>query len=190
MFGEPSLSAFGIILMLAGAALGKSRGAKISAADVAKRQAAIQNTTIIPGRSIGLIRVGMGMDEVYSILGKPDFNYHAIVGSSSATWKYLSINLMMNFDGGAAPTVTSISAIGWTHGARRMGDIYWKKNVEPPVVNYSTDTGVTVGSTSFSAVRAYAGRNYEDQTVWITFKDIGLTFLISSDHMVYAITVP
>ena len=61
--------------------------------DTAKRQTAIQNTTIIPGRSIGLIRLGMGMDEVNSILGTPDFNYSEGSGAySSTTWKYISIN--------------------------------------------------------------------------------------------------
>jgi hypothetical protein len=184
------IAALGVVLMLAGAAVGKTKAARISSADTAKRQTAIQNTTIIPGRSIGLIRLGMGMDEVNSILGTPDFNYSEGSGAySSTTWKYISINLMMMFDGGAAPTVTSITATGWSHGAHKMGDIYWTKNIETPVVNYSTNTGVTLGSTSFSAIRAYAGRNYEDSKVWVTFKDLGLTLLISMDHMVYGITV-
>ena len=62
------VAALAVTLMLAGAATGRD---KASAADAEKRQAAMQNTAIIPGQSIGPIRLGMGMDEVQSLLGKP-----------------------------------------------------------------------------------------------------------------------
>ncbi len=120
------IATFGIILMLAGSGLAKEKGAKLSAADTAKRQAAIQNTTIIPGRSIGPIRLGMGMDEVYSVLGQPDFHYtESSPAYSATTWNYVSINLGITFNTGAAPSVTGIDAAAWTHGAHRMGDVYW-----------------------------------------------------------------
>src|SRR5438105_2029988 len=68
-------------------------------------------------------------------------------------------------------------------------DMASQKTIEAPAVKYSTTTGVTLGSTSFAAIRAYAGNKYEDDIVWVTFKGLGLLLLISVDHMVYGITV-
>ena len=183
------IAAAGIILMLAAPALAKEKSSKISAADQAKRQAAAQNTLVVPGRSIGPISLGMGMDQVVSVLGQPDFNYTQNAGATWTTWKYISINLIITFGPGAAPSVTSIAAAGWTHGAQRMGDISWAKNVEAPSVYYATNAGVTLGTSSFAAIRDYAGQAYEDNTVWITFKQLGLSLNISTDHVVYGLTV-
>ena len=93
--------------MLAGGATGKD---KTSAADAAKRQAAIQNTTIIPGQSIGPIRLGMGMDEVQSLLGKP-FGWTNADNITGATWRYPDLNLSISFDRGAAPSVKGKYAV-------------------------------------------------------------------------------
>ena len=56
-------------------------------------------------------------------------------------------------------------------------------------MKYSTNAGVTLGSTSFAAIRAYAGNEYEDETLYVKFKKLGLQLVISVDHMVYRITV-
>src|ERR1700730_17493594 len=108
--------------MLAGAALGKDKGAK---ADAAKQQAAIQNTTIIPGRSIGPIRLGMGMDEVQAMLGKP-FGWTNADNISGATWPYPDLNLSISFDRGAAPIVTSVQAVAFSRKRGTLGNLYCK----------------------------------------------------------------
>jgi len=179
------IAALVVILMLAGATLGKDKGAK---ADAAKQQAAIQNTTIIPGQSIGPIRLGMGMDEVQSLLGKP-FSWTNADNISGATWRYPDLNLSISFDSLAAPSVTFIQAVAFPRKRGTLGTLYWK-GILPVKVAFQTANGISLGSSAFDVKRAYASYGYEDtEGILMTYKSLGLRFSTTMDHVVWAIGV-
>jgi hypothetical protein len=179
------IAAVGLVLMLAGAATGRD---KTSAADAAKRQAAIQNTTIIPGRSIGPIRLGMGMDEVQGMLGKP-FGWTNADNISGANWRYPDLNLSISFDRGAAPIVTGIQAVSYSRKQTTLGKLYWK-SILPVKVPFQTANGISLGSSAFDVRRAYSSYGYEDTGgLLMTYKPLGLSFSTTMDHVVWAIGV-
>jgi hypothetical protein len=184
------IAALGVILMLAGAALAKD---KTSAADASKRQAAARNTTIIPGRSIGPIRLGMGMDEVQSMLGKPSAWKYLPQGgksvSEASSWFYDDLNLEVFFSSGAAPMVTAIRTAGWPHKRIKSGN-FASKDIDPVKVRFQTTDGITVGSSAFDVKHAYSdyGRDGQ-QGQFMSYTSLGLSFDITSDHIVYGISV-
>jgi hypothetical protein len=184
------IAALVVTLMLAGTALGGDKAAK---ADAAKRQAAIQNTAIIAGQSIGELRLGMGMDEVESMLGKPSgWKYLPTGGKSvseASSWFYNDLNLEIFFNRGAVPVVTSIRTAGWPHKRIKSGNFAWK-DIDPLMVKFQTAEGITIGSSAFDVQRAYS--NYEwhgQQGQFMNYASLGLFFDITSDHIVYGIQV-
>jgi hypothetical protein len=158
------IAALVVTLMLAGTALGGDKAAK---ADAAKRQAAIQNTAIIAGQSIGELRLGMGMDEVESMLGKPSgWKYLPTGGKSvseASSWFYNDLNLEIFFGRGAVPVVTSIRTAGWPHKRIKSGNFAWK-DIDPLMVKFQTAEGITIGSSAFDVQRAYSNYEWHGQT--------------------------
>jgi hypothetical protein len=182
------IAALVVTLMLAGAALGRDKGTKMSPADVAKQQAALQNTTIIPGRSVGPIRLGMGMDEVQDMLGKP-FGWTNADNISGASWRYPDLNLQISFDRGAAPVVTGVQAVAFSRKRGTLGNLYWK-GILPVKIPFQTGNGITLGSSAFDVRRAYSNYGYEDTGgIFMTYKSLGLAFSTTMDHVVWAIGV-
>jgi hypothetical protein len=178
------VAALAVTLMLAGAATGRD---KASAADAEKRQAAMQNTAIIPGQSIGPIRLGMGMDEVQSLLGKP-FGWTNADNISGATWRYPDQNLSISFDRGAAPTVTAVAATAFPRKRGTLGNLYWK-GILPVKVAFQTADGITLGSSAFDVRRAYGNQFKDWSGIVMGYNSLGLTFSITMDHVVWAIGV-
>ena len=184
------ITALAVILLLAGAALGKDKDAK---AEAAKRQAATQNTTIIAGESIGTLRIGMGMDEVQSMLGKPSGWQYLPQGgksvSEASSWTYADLNLQIFFSRGATPFVTSINNTGFVHRRSKSGNLSWK-DIEPVKVKFQTREGITIGSSAFDVNRAYSNYEWHGQGgEFMDYKSLGLFFAITSDHIVYGIQV-
>lgn len=178
------ITALAVILTLALAATGKD---KISAADVAKQQAALQNTTIIPGRSVGPIRLGMGMDEVQNMLGKP-YGWTNADNISGATWRYPDLNLQISFDRGAAPVVTGVQAVAFSRKRGTLGNLYWK-GILPVKIPFQTGNGITLGSSAFDVRRAYSNQFWDTGGIIMDYRSLGLTFSTTMDHVVWAIGV-
>lgn len=184
------IAALVVTLMLAGTALGGDKAAK---ADAAKRQAAIQNTAIIAGQSIGELRLGMGMDEVESMLGKPSgWKYLPTGGKSvseASSWFYNDLNLEIFFGRGAVPVVTSIRTAGWPHKRIKSGNFAWKdidpswSSSKPPresrLAPRPSTSSVLIVTTSGTAKRGQ----------FMNYASLGLFFDITSDHIVYGIQV-
>jgi hypothetical protein len=103
---------------------------------------------------------------------------------------YDSLNLIVYFSADAAPTVISITAQAFSEkGTRPMSEMYWKY-FEPIETNWSTLQGINLGATSFDIKRAYSAFQYDDTAgVMMDYKGLGITFSVSVDHKVYAITV-
>lgn len=184
------ITALAVILLLAGAALGKDKDAK---AEAAKRQAAIQNTTIIAGQSIGALRIGMGMDEIQSMLGKPSGWKYSFQGgksvSEASSWLYNDLNLEVFFNSSAVPRVTSINYTGWLHKRTKPGNFAWK-DIDPVKVKFRTTDGIAIGSSAFDVQRAYSNYEWHGQGgEFMDYKSLGLFFGITSDHIVWSINV-
>jgi len=167
------VAALAVTLMLAGAATGRD---KASAADAEKRQAAMQNTAIIPGQSIGPI-----------LLGKP-FGWTNADNISGATWRYPDQNLSISFDRGAAPTVTAVAATAFPRKRGTLGNLYWK-GILPVKVAFQTADGITLGSSAFDVRRAYGNQFKDWSGIVMGYNSLGLTFSITMDHVVWAIGV-
>ena len=184
------ITALVVTLMLAGTAIGKDKDAKAAAA---KRQVASQNTTIIAGESIGALRLGMGMDEVQSMLGKPtSWKYLPQGGKSvseASSWYYVDLNLEVFFSSGATPMVTAIRTAGWPHKRIKSGNFAWK-DIDPVKVKFQTTNGITIGSSAFDVKRAYSDYAWHGQQgQFMDYASLGLLFDITSDHIVYGISV-
>lgn len=184
------ITALAVILLLAGAALGKDKDAK---AEAAKRQAAIQNTTIIAGESIGALRLGMGMDKVQSMLGKPSGWKYSFQGgksvSEASSWFYNDLNLEVFFNSSAVPMVTSINHTGWLHKRTKPGNFEWK-DIDPVKVKFQTTDGIAIGSSAFDVKRVYSNYGWQGEGgEFMDYKSLGLFFAITSDHIVYGIQV-
>lgn len=126
------------------------------------RAAAISRygTTIVPGQGIGPIRLGMGMDEVQALLGKPDNTRYNPNGITDV-WGFVSLNLGVGFTDTATPTVNSV----WTEVYTKsdgvtFGDQTWDDGYPVQTV-YKTSNGIQLGSTSFDVQHAF-GSNYVD----------------------------
>lgn len=147
-------------------------------------------TTIVPGESIGPIRLGMGMDEVQSLLGKPDrttSNRQGIVDQ----WHYISMNLSIAFTDTAAPAVRSVWTQVYTTNGVTFGKQTWEDG-EPVQTEYKTANGIHLGSTSFDVQRAY-GSDYSDPSgvaLMMDYDSYGISFRITqSDKRVVVISV-
>lgn len=145
---------------------------------------------IIPYQRIGAIRLGMGMDEVQGLLGKPSGWTSADPARSiGATFYYLNLNLQVHFDSGAAPVVTEIWASTWDRKRRTLDAQYWK-DFYPVKVAFQTANGIALGSSAFDVRRACSNYAYEDTAgLFMNYKSLGLGFSITADHIVYAIDI-
>jgi hypothetical protein len=163
---------------------------KLSAEDQQKRQAVIASSDhqIVPGSRIGPIRLGMGQDQVLAVMGQPDY---AIPGDqlSSPEYYYNSLNLIIYFTKDAAPTVNFITAQAFSKGPRTLGKTNWK-DIQPVQTNWSANSGVNLGATSFDVKRAFSAYGYEDTSgIFMNYKGMGISFTFTMDHMVSAISV-
>jgi len=177
-----------LCLLLLPAALSSPASAKKHNAPVDSSRVTSPDNHIIPYQRIGAIRLGMGMDEVQSMLGKATGWTNADT-ISGATWNYGDLNLQISFDKGAAPVVTSIRTVAWSRKPGTLGNLYWK-GIEPVKVIFQTIDGITLGSSAFDVRRAYSNYGYEDvQGFSMNYKSLGLSFSITRDHMVWAIGI-
>jgi hypothetical protein len=151
---------------------------------------------IVPYQRIGAIRLGMGMDEVQSLLGKP-YSWTCVClapGSSKAmadadSWVYTDPNLQISFDRGAAPIVSGIATLAFSRKRKTFGTLYWK-DIDPVKVAFQTTSGIALGSSAFDVRRAYGDDGYEDiDGVVMNYKSLGLTFSITRDHIVWEIGI-
>jgi hypothetical protein len=183
------LSVLLLLLFCVSASAGVKK-TKLSAADLQKRQAVMASADhqIVPGSRIGPIRLGMGQDQVLEILGQPDYD---IPGNRAfyPRYQYISLNLCVSFSGGSTPTVIVIEAQGWTNGHNKtLGDTYWKQ-IERVEMNWSTGTGVKLGSSSFDVKRAFSAYGFDDSRYSMLYKNLGISFTLTADRMVDTISV-
>lgn len=120
--------------------LGGCAASNVSAADMQKRQQALaaSDLLIVPGERIGPVRLGMGMDEVLSKLGRPDI---VVDDEAISIWRYWSLSLTVSFDDIAAPVVRDINTMYWS-------DV-------PSHSVFKTAEGIGIGSSSFDVNRTY-----------------------------------
>jgi hypothetical protein len=184
-----------VTLMLAGCDSISGSGGGASAADQQKRQQAMASSDhlIVPGERIGPIRLGMGMDEVAATLGQPDVAYKPFTGHDFVTWNYLSLNLIVNFSEGAAPTVTSIKTTAWSRSGQALplASSTWA-DFNPINAVFQTANGVELGSTSFEAARAYSSYSYQQDSysTEMNFNKLGIQFVIEqADHKITCISI-
>lgn len=116
-----------------------------SAADMQRRQQALaaSDHLIVPGERIGPIRIGMGMDEVQALLGRPDSvkTDHPIYIS----WRYSSLNLLITFEKSATPSTEAVTTTTWAF----QGDT-------PNVTTvFHTAEGVALNVSPFDVKRAF-----------------------------------
>jgi hypothetical protein len=168
----------------------RNKKIKLSSADLQKRQAVIASADhqIVPARRIGPISLGMGQDQVLSVLGQPDYAIPGRGYGGGPQYYYDSLNLIILFTSDAAPSVTSITAQAFTKGVRTLGKTDWK-NIMPVETNWSTNPGVKLGATAFDVKRAYSAYGYEDTGVMMNYKGLGIRFILTMDHMVSSISV-
>jgi hypothetical protein len=179
-----------IVLLLIGvSAFAGNKKIKLSPADLQKRQAVIASAReIVPGRRIGPISLGMGQDQVLATLGQPDYAIPA-QGYSGPKYYYDSLNLIVFFTSEAAPSVNFISAQAFTKGVRTLGKTNWK-DIQPIQTNWSGSSGVNLGATAFDVKRAYSAYGYEDTSgIMMNYKGLGISFVLTMDHMVSSISV-
>ena len=182
-----------LCFLLLSATLSTPASAKEHPAPVDSSRVTSPDNLIIPNQRIGAIRLGMGMDEVRRLLGKPSGGVLANAArNQGAIWSYGDLNLQISFDSGAAPIVTSIQAHGWTHKHKTLDTLYWK-DIDPVKVAFQTSNGITVGSSAFDVRRVYSNYGYEEsqpgQGLIMYYKSIGLTFFVTADHIVYSIGI-
>jgi hypothetical protein len=179
-----------MLLLVCGSVFARGKKVKLSPADLQKRQAVMASPDheIVPGRRIGPIRLGMGQDQVLAILGQPDY---AVPFNRGEYPKYVyeSLNLLIYFSPDATPSVRAVQAKGWRKNSKTLGQTYWGKNIEPIQTNWSTSTGVTLGSTSFDVQRAYSTFTHQDSEVSMSYDALKISFVITMDHMVDTIIV-
>jgi hypothetical protein len=159
-------------------------------APVDSSRATTPDNKIIPGERIGAIRLGMGMDEVQSQLGKPS-GWTTAGQGQGATWYYVDLNLSISFSTGAAPYVRGVSTNVWARKPKTtFGKMYWK-GMTPVKVVFQTANGIGLGSTSFDVSRAYSGNEHEDDSygIGMSYKSLGLYFQFTMDHMVRSIAI-
>ena len=179
-----------VMLLVYGSASARAKKIKVSAADMQKRQAVVASADheIVPGSRIGPIRLGMGQDQVLDILGQPDYAIPAD-RANYPRFQYISLNLCVSFSGGSTPSVVEIDAQGWTNGGNKtLGDTYWKQ-IERVDMNWSTRTGVKLGSNSFDVKRAYSGYGFDDSRYSMLYRNLGVIFILTADYMVDEISV-
>jgi len=166
----------------------------VSDADMQMRQEAVAKTDhlIVPGQRVGPVRLGMGMDEVLATLGKPDWSYinPGDYTKIDTEMGYNSLDLLIYFTTGAAPTVSVIEVRANTKESMLVGEIHWS-DLMPVNDVFKTNRGFGLGASSYDVSRAYgsydslpaaAGSN-------MLYKRIGLLFLVTQDFRIYTIQV-
>jgi len=175
-----------LTMMLAGCASGS--GGSVFVADQQQRRLALATSDhlIVPGRRIGPIRLGMGMDEVVITLGKPDYDNP---GEGGASWVYSSLNMTILFSGGAAPSVTSVLTMVNHQHSKSFGDILWGVDQDPIYTVFQTSKGIGLGATSLDVRRAYSYSTYEGSEVNMHYRELGIHFIATTDHRIWIIRV-
>jgi len=183
-----------LCLLLLPASLSISASAKKHNPAVDGSRVTSPDNPIIPYQRIGAIRLGMGMDEVQSVLGKPS-GWTFLPGSKSKgisdaySWSYADQNLQISFDRGAAPIVSGIATLAWSRKRKTFGNLYWK-DINPAKVIFQTAEGITLGSSAFEVRRAYSNYGYDDtEGILMNYKSLGLSFTTTVDHIVWAISI-
>lgn len=165
-----------------------------SARNVDSSRVTSPDNLIVPYQRIGAIRLGMGMDEVENILGKPrSWETQGYIGASKAasnasSWSYTDVNLQIFFDSGASPVVTAVRTLVWSRGRRKFGNFYWK-DCDPVKVSFQTAKGITVGSSSYDVIRAYGDQFTVTDGVFMESKTLGLYITLTTDHIVWSINI-
>ena len=181
-----------LMLTGCGSMLGSGRGASASDQQKVQQALAASDHLIVPGERIGPIRLGMGMDEVVAILGQPDNGAKTYYGQDDVKWHYLSINLVVYFSGGTAPTVESVQTTAGAKSGRplELATSTWA-DFAPINIAFRTANGVELGSTSFDAARAYSSYSYKDfGPSLMAFSDLGISFTVeSSDCSITSISI-
>lgn len=180
---------FGLLMLLAGCSSGPYQ-ASASALQQRAQVLAQYGTAIVPGQSIGPIRVGMGMDQVQALLGQPDgtqYNPSGVVD----VWRYISMNLYIMFTDSPTPTVRTVTTEVYTKSEVTFGEQTWDDGYPVQTV-YKTANGIQLGSTSFDVQRAY-GSGYADlggEALMMIYQGQGISFRVTrGDKRVVSITV-
>jgi hypothetical protein len=163
-------------------------GDSVSAADREKRRQvmAASDHLIVPGERIGPIRLGMGMDQVLETLGRPDSTHTT---RDSYHWHYSDLNMQLDFDLGAAPSVRQVETGGYTDKPIDTNTMVWS-DLKPVTTVFHTDNGIQLGASSFDVKRAFSSYSYTDPGgVIMNFEHLGIRFGVTSDFRVWAISV-
>lgn len=178
-----------LLMLLAGCSSGPYQ-ASASALQQRAQVLSQSGTAIVPGQSIGPIRVGMDMDQVQALLGQPDgtqYNPSGVVD----VWRYISMNLYIMFTDTPTPTVRTVTTEVYTKSAVTFGEQTWDDGYPVQTV-YKTAGGIQLGSTSFDVQRAY-GSGYADlgnEALMMIYQGQGISFRVTrADKRVVSITV-
>jgi hypothetical protein len=163
-------------------------GDSVSAADREKRRQAMaaSDHLIIPGERIGPIRLGMGMDQVLETLGRPDSTQTT---RDSYHWHYSDLNMQLDFDLGAAPSVRQVQTGAYTDKPIDTNAMVWS-DLKPVTTVFCTDNGIQLGASSFDVKRAFSAYSYTDPGgVVMNYEHVGIRFGVTSDFRVWAMCV-
>ena len=128
---------------------------------------------IVPAERIGPVALGMTVDEVVRILGRPDQidKNPADHPDQIQRYSFDRIGWFVSFSPIPASEATTISTTS---------------------TRYVTDRDIRVGSSGTEVVRAY-GREYTTnrggQTVWAVYSHLGIQFGLWTDNRVFRIAV-
>jgi len=145
----------GIVLALAGTVLPQS------------------DDQIVPGERVGPVALGMSLDEVARVLGKPHRT------------RLERIAIVYDYKEAGTCGIVRVS-FGLPPGSEAV-------KIEATGTGCATDKGIRVGSSGAEVVRAYGrGGNVirnEDKTTTVDDKSLGLGFVLSATDKVIAISV-
>jgi len=154
----------------------------------------VPDNKIIPGERIGAIRLGMGMDEVQTLLGKPTYwqdNLGFKDMANAMNWTYVDLNLQIWFTNSSTPHVAAIRCIAIARGRKSIpwNKVYWK-DLRPVKVVFQTAEGIKIGSSTFDVIRAYGNPQLGDSSgVSWNYDSLGMRINITMDNVVNMIWV-
>lgn len=177
-----------MILALVSSASDSCYGDSVSAADQEKRRQAMaaSDHLIVPGERIGPIRLGMGMDQVLETLGRPDSTQTT---RDSYHWHYSNLNMQLDFDLGAAPSVRQVETGAYRDKSIDTNTMGWS-DLKPVTTVFHTDNVIQLGASSFDVKRAFSAYSYTDPGgLVMNYEHVGIRFGVTSDFRVWAISV-
>jgi hypothetical protein len=154
-----------------------------------QRQQAVAKygTRIVPGVSIGPVRLGMGLDEVQALLGDPDGKTLNSDGADMV-WYVNSLNLVISFTPTATPTVSAVTTWAYANSDMTMGQMTWADTV-PVQTEFTLPSGIKLGATSYDVERAYGSYTSTAGSIVMEYDRLGLSFVVTKDHRVMDISV-